>query len=442
MIKKGIILLIILLISGDIYSQPEDSITINAIEHYLIANKKFKIIDAKKIIKLNPNFDFVYQTLKKGKEYNPCVTKGFFEHNFINDKGIEHPNLVFIPLKYNPEQKYKVKIFLHGGVSTLDMRRIHGMINKSDTSWRSVNTICLYPSSWLFSPWWNYSQYENISNLLDFVKENYNIDENNVYVNGVSDGATGIFYLSNFHQTPFSCFLPYIGSMEMLTFVKNKQFYLNNYQGTSFFIVNGRKDPVFDISFVIPSVSELKKVAKEVSFYVVDTTEHNIRWYPVLKDTIKNFINTHIRDPFPNKILFATEQPDTFNRKFWVKIDKIGKTKENGILDDINQIKINNKTYQLFPRRKPFGQIEVIKEGNTVLVKTKGIKKYTLLISLDHFDTKKPIIVYTNNKLSFEGILPKNLKVLLKYNIEDNDRTMLYSGEISVTVSKVFKKEK
>ncbi|MHC1703146.1 MAG: hypothetical protein AB9846_04495 [Tenuifilaceae bacterium] len=440
MIKKGVIFLIIILISGDIYSQDEDSIALSTVNRYLNAKKKLKKSDAKKILKLNPTFDIVYQALKQGKEYKQDVTKGFFEHTFINDKGIEHPNLVFIPIKYNPEQKYKVKIFLHGGVSNLDMRQIHGMINKSDTSWQSVNTICLYPSSWLFTPWWSYSQYENISNLLDFIKENYNIDENTVYVNGVSDGATGIFYLSNFYQTPFSCFLPFIGSMEMLTFNKSKQFYLCNYQESSFFIVNGRKDPVFDINFVIPSVSELKEVAKEVNFYVVDTSEHNIRWYPVLKDSIKTFINTHIRDPFPNRILYATEQPDTFNRKFWVKLDKIGKTKENGTIDDINQINLSNKTHQLFPRRKLFGQIEMVKEGNTVLVSTKDIKKYTLLISPDHFDISKPIIVYTNNKLSFEGILPKNLKVLLKYNLEDNDRTMLYSGEISIIVGKEFEK--
>ena len=167
MIKKGVILLIILLIGGDIYSQAEDSIALEAIRKYLAADKRLRKNEAKKILKLNPHFDFVFHSLKQGKKYNADVTKGFFEHNFINEKGIEHPNLVFIPLKYNPEQKYKVKVFLHGGVSNLNMRQIHGMINKSDTSWLSVNTICLYPSSWLFSPWWNYNQYGK-SKSIDF----------------------------------------------------------------------------------------------------------------------------------------------------------------------------------------------------------------------------------------------------------------------------------
>lgn len=407
---------------------------------YLTASKKIKTELAKRIGKQNICFDYVYDRLKTGKQFSQDVPKGFFEHNFKNQKGIEHPNLVFIPYKYDPNKKYQVRVFLHGGISSLDLRQIYGMINRIDTAWQSVNTICLYPSSWLLSPWWSYNQYENISELLEFIKDNYNVDENNVYLNGVSDGATGIFYLSNFYQTPFSCYLPFIGSMEMLPLLKDKQFYLNNYQGLSFFIVNGRKDQTFDINFVIPSIEQLRKIALDVKFFVIDSSKHNTRWYPVLKDSIKNFINTHKRNPFPNEVYFATEKPDTFNRKFWVKIDRIGRTKEDVKIEDINQIKWYDKIYDLFPRTKQFGQIKVSKKGNTVNIETMGTKKYSLLISPDHFDITKPIVVYTNNKLSFEGTLPKDLNVLLKYFNTDNDRTMLYSGELKVTVGKEYTK--
>jgi predicted esterase len=439
--KLVLIVLTSVFFVGEIFAQPSDSISIQLIRHYLQADQKSKERISKELIRKNVDFDFVAEQIRQGKQYQTSLQTGFMEHNFINKIGIEHPNLVFIPYNYDPAKKYTVRIFLHGGVSSLEMRKWVQLINRTDTVWNSVNTINLYPASWALTKWWTYSQYENLSELLAFVKDNYNIDENQVSVRGVSDGATGIYYQSNFFQTPFSCYLPLIGSMQKLSYLADKQFYLKNYQGLSFFIVNGRKDEVFDIRYVIPSVQELQKTAKEVNFTVIDSARHNTNWYPVLKNQIENFIKTHPRNPFPDQVFYATEKPDTFNRKFWVVINQIGKEKL-AEMDDINTIIIDNQTVSMFSRRKPFGQIEVNKSGNTVQVSTQNVKNYSLLISPEHFDLQKPITVYTNNVLSFQGILPKDLRTLLKYNILDNDRAMLYSSELKITVGKKWSEKK
>ncbi|RPH33376.1 MAG: hypothetical protein EHM93_05350 [Bacteroidales bacterium] len=439
MIKSYCLFALIVLNIQCLAAQTLDSSIVNqTINTFLHANTKEKQKVKKKIIQLSPDFNYLYSQLKEGKRYSKEVSKGFFEHNFKNALGVEHPNLVFIPYKYNPAKKYQVRIFLHGAVSTFDMRQWVSTVNRMDTVWRSVNTINLYPASWALSKWWNYSQYENISKLLEYVKETYNVDENDISITGISDGATGIYYLTNFYQTPFSCLMPFIGSIEMLTFLTNKQFFIKNYQNLSFLIVNSKRDEIFSIDFVVPTINELKKHAKEVKFFISDSSKHNIRWYPILKDTIKNFIHAHKRNPFPDRIFYATEKPDTFCRKYWVKIDRIGKT-EGGKIEDSNQITINDESVQLFPRRRLFGQIEVQKIENKVFVKTQNVKKYTLLISPDVFDLDKPIEVYTNGNLSFNGKISKSLKTLLNYYIEDNDRTMLFSSELSITVGKTFK---
>lgn len=438
--KKILLSIITLMVSQHLFSQTIDSLIVNeAINTFLQADSKERQKASKKIIAINPDFDIVFNKLKHGKIYSENVTRGFFEHSFTNKVGVEHPNLVFIPYKYNPNKKYQAKIFLHGGVSTLDMRRWVSTVNRADTVWRSINTINIYPASWTLSKWWDYSQYENISKLLDFIKSNYNIDENDISISGISDGGTGIYYLSNFYQTPFSCFLPYIGSMETMLYVTNKQFYIKNYQNQSFLIVNSKKDEIFNIDFIVPTINELKKYAKEVKFFVSDSSKHNIRWYPILKDTIKNFIENHKRNPYPEKLYYATEMPDTFSRKNWVAINRIGKTKGYN-LNDPNQVTQQNGRVELFSRQKLFGQIELQKTENRVFVKTQNVKKYTLIISPDFFELDKPIEVYTNDKLSFFGIVPKNIKALLKYYIEDNDRTMLFSAELNIDVGREFKK--
>lgn len=426
------------IISFTSLAQTSDSSKIDeSIKNFLQADNQAKDKAANKIIKLNPDFSIVYSRLKQGKQYSDEVKKGFFEHNYKNEVGIEHPNLVFIPFNYNPNLKYKVRINLHGAVSGFDARRWVNTINRENPSWRSVNSINLFPAGSFFSEWWKYSQYENISKLIDYIKINYNVDENNISISGTSDGATGIYYLSNFYQTPFSCLVPTIGSMRMLTMIDKKQFYMKNYQNLSFFIVNGRKDEIFDINFVEATITELKKHAKEVNFFVNDTLKHNMSWRPLFQDSINKFIASHPRNPFPDKLYYATEKPDTFNRKYWVRIDHIEKI-NNGIIEDPNMVKINNQTFQLFSRDKVFGQIDVQKNDNTVRVKTQNVKEYTLLISPDHFDLNKPIVVYTNDMLSFNKIIPPSLKTLLKYYSEDNDRSMLFSSELSIKVGKEY----
>lgn len=425
---------------GDLFAQSPNLNKSTIINKYVQSDKELKEKVSKELIKQNIDFDSLFHYLKQGKLFSSDVQKGFLERNFKNKFGVEHPNLVFIPYKYDPKKKYQVHLFLHGAVSSFDMYQVSRSINRADTSWRSVNKICMFPASWVFSKWWNYSQYENISKLIGYIKEYYNVNENDIYINGISDGATGLFYLSNFYQTPFSCYLPFIGSMHMLHKVPDKQFYMKNYQGLSFFVVNGREDEIFDIQSVIPYVNELKTVTKDVKFIVVDSSKHNTNWYPVLRDSIKGFISAHKRNPFPDYIYYATEKPDTFGRKFWVVIDKIGRMKNEYASDSTRMIYYNQSDSTLNHTRL-FGQIEVVKTGNIVNVRTQNVKKYTLLISPDFFDLSKPITVFTNNYLSFDGMLTKDIRTLIKYNIMDNDRTMLYSSELKITVGKIIKKE-
>ena len=440
MFKKFMLGKLLLLSTFGLYAQNIDSLSsVQTIKEFINSTKSDKKKIEKKILNQNPNFNLVYENLKQGKQYLSNCKTGFIEYIFKASDGIEHPNLIFIPYNYNPQKKYQVKFVLHGAISSPDKYQIFKRVDRTDTSWNSVNKIYLYPSAWDQSMWWDNGQFENISNLLAFVKENYNVDENDIYLYGISDGATGLYYFSNVFSTPFSCYLPFIGNMETLPLFTSKQLYLKNYQGLSFFIVNCRKDEIFDIRFIIPTIKELKKVAKEVNFFIVDSSKHRLNWFPVLKDTINYFINNHKRNPFPDKIYFATEQPDSFCRKFWVKIDRIGKTK-SGMIKDLNNIVLNQDSVILFSRKKLFGQIEVNKLENTVKVITQNVKKYSLLISPDHFDVSKPIQVYTNGILSYEGIVNKDIKTLLKYNIEDNDRTMLFTSELEIIVGKPFKK--
>ncbi len=91
---------------------------------------------------------------------------------------------------------------------------------------------------------------------------------------------------------------------------------------------------------------------------------------------------------------------------------------------------------QLFDRPVPSGRVDLVRDGNTVRATTRGVARFTLLLSPDQFDFATPITVVANDRTVFSGTVHKDLGTLLKWAAADNDRTMLFAAEIHIDVNK------
>ncbi len=87
-----------------------------------------------------------------------------------------------------------------------------------------------------------------------------------------------------------------------------------------------------------------------------------------------------------------------------------------------------------FPRPDPTGRVQLTRNGNEILVATRGVRRYTLLLSPEQFDFLQPIRVTTNDVLSFEGVVEPDPAVLLRWAARDRDRTMLFGAELDIEV--------
>ncbi len=88
----------------------------------------------------------------------------------------------------------------------------------------------------------------------------------------------------------------------------------------------------------------------------------------------------------------------------------------------------------IFPRNRPSGRVDLVRDGNTVRATTRGVAAFTLLLSPDMFDFSKPITVVANGRTVFEGRATPSVLTLLKWAAADNDRTMLFGAELRVTL--------
>jgi dienelactone hydrolase len=91
---------------------------------------------------------------------------------------------------------------------------------------------------------------------------------------------------------------------------------------------------------------------------------------------------------------------------------------------------------RIFPPQRESGRVDIVRTGNKVEAITRGVGKFTLLISPDQFDLKRPITVVENSRTVFEGVVRPDIRTLLKWAARDNDRTLLFAAELPIELSR------
>lgn len=369
------------------------------------------------------SFDVVYERLRRGPPHTADVPTGRVELTRENGDGLLHRYVLVVPDDYDPTRRYPVAFYLHGGVSRPDPGPGGGWWRNYDNV-MGHDRIAVLPLSWNESLWWQASQVENLRGILSDVKRTYNVDEDRVYAFGTSDGGTGVYFLGFRDVTPWAAFLPFIGHPAVLMSPQtgvDGQMNVANLTNRSFFIVNGETDPLYPVSSVMPFLDAFERFGVDFVF-TPKPSGHTTRWWPEEESRIEAFIDDHPRAAHPERISWATERTDRFNRAHWVVIDELGP-----ILGDDERA----PPVALVPTA-PTGSVDAVRSGNTVTVDAYHVRRFTLLISPDVFDLESPLRVVTNGDVVFEGMVTPDQGTLMKWAVTDEDRTMLYAAEINV----------
>ena len=153
-------------------------------------------------------------------------------------------NLIEIPAEYDPAKKWELRVQLHGGVGREPQE------GRQPQSLRipGESQIYIEPQASEEAAWWHTSQVDNILSLLDTVKRKYNIDESRIYVTGISDGGTGVYFLAMREPNAWSACLPLNGHPLVLANRDARiqgNLYLGNLVNCPLYIVNGDHDPLY-----------------------------------------------------------------------------------------------------------------------------------------------------------------------------------------------------
>jgi poly(3-hydroxybutyrate) depolymerase len=382
------------------------------------------------------SFDDLAKRLKAGREYRQARTGRV--NLPASDRGLSLDNVLEVPADYSPSRSWPLRVALHGGVGRPAPGPNDPPARQLTNRIPIAGELVLHPRAWSGSEWWTSGQVENIVKLVDRVKHDYNVDESRIYVTGISDGGTGVYFLAMREATLWAACLPHNGHPAVLANPASRAdglLFASNLVNCPLRVVNGGRDPLYPAASVAPLIALFTRGGVPIEFQVYENAGHDVSWWPEERPRYEQFLAAHRRAAHPGRISWATERTDRYNRYRWLVIDRLGTRGSDRPLPDVNRFDAGNgREMTLFARSRPSGRVDAVRRGNSFDVETRGVVAFTLLLSPDVIDFAAPVRVSVNGQVVHEAVVAKSRETLLAWAARDNDRTMLYGAALKVSV--------
>ena len=383
---------------------------------------------AEKLVRGGISYEEALRELRKPRTYGPAPTGRRVLRSRVGGLFIE--SIVDVPAAYDPSRSWPVRVQLHGGVGRPGPELAADLLGRQNALEASIPHITIYPLAWRDAPWWGRAQVEHISWVLDQVRRQYNVDESRVSLTGFSDGATGAFYIGMRDPSAFSSLIPLHGSIRVLTSRSigvDGQLYPLNLANRHLYVVNGGRDRLYPTALVLPDVEALQRAGVELVFRSLPSAGHTVSWWPAERESIDRWVHDRPRPAHPARLTWETETTDRFNRIDWLVIDELGATPLDTDLTDSNPID--------FSRRRTSGRVDIARDGNAFVARTRGVRAFRILLSPDAVRFEEPVRVTVNGRVLFDSAVKPSAETLLERAAEDSDRTRLYAAELRVQVA-------
>jgi len=180
-------------------------------------------------------------------------------------KTIRAQYLLYLPENYTEQKKWPLMLFLHGAGErgdSLDLVKVHGPPKLIDNS-KLFPFIILSPQC-PNDQWWSV---EVLDVLLDDICKRYRVDEDHIYVTGLSMGGYGTWALAIEYPSRFAAIAPICGGGNPL-----KVKYIKHLPT---WVFHGAKDQVVPFKSSQEMVDALKEAGGNVQFTVYPEAGHD-----------------------------------------------------------------------------------------------------------------------------------------------------------------------
>ena len=312
-----------------------------------------------------------------------------------------------------------------------------GSGDNTATKWakRLNNEFIVVCPSYPMGAWWSRPAEDMVLALLDHTRAQYNVDDNRIFLAGLSNGAIGVYTIGMFYPDRFAGLIPIAGSI-----TPRFMNFLINLRNTPIYMIQGAHDPIFPIQLS----RRVNKILSDMRYPVVYREHdkkgmaHGGHFLPEneIPDLLE-WIKKQKRSLNPSRVRMTREN-NHLGAIHWARLNK-GKNLASLELPGPESPKPNNrngKIATLFAERKGKNLFEVMGEN---------IVEYDLFFNTDTVDFDKTVTITTqkiqnqNNKLvagekkiSYQNKIKKDLAVLLYGYKRFRDPHRFYDARVNI----------
>jgi predicted peptidase len=181
--------------------------------------------------------------------------------------GVTLDYLLYLPADYDRQESWPLVIFLHGAGERgddLELVKKHGP-PKLIAQGKQFPFIVVSPQC-PKDEWWAWKPLELMA-LVDEIGSKYKVDQDRIYLTGLSMGGFGTWALAAYAPRRFAAIAPICGGGEAL--------YVRRLGHMPTWVFHGAKDPVVPLKRSEDMVTALRKINKQVNFTVYPEALHD-----------------------------------------------------------------------------------------------------------------------------------------------------------------------
>ena len=247
---------------------------------------------------------------------------------FSDADDTEQPYGLYLPQNYDAAKKYPLVIMLHGAGSNhrLALRRVFGKSNANGETdveatryfpeWKDVEYIVASPLARGTAGYQGIPE-KDVYDVLADVKKRFSVDEDRVYLTGLSMGGGGTLWLGLSRPDVWAAIAPVCPAPP-----RGTEALAHNALNYPVYFFQGGADPVVRPEGTRQWVQRLQALGTNVQYDEYPGVQHD-SWVPAYKDgQIFNWFDTIRRNPHPTRVRFTTDQYK-YNKAYWVTLDAL-----------------------------------------------------------------------------------------------------------------------
>ncbi|QRR01744.1 carboxylesterase family protein [Dyadobacter sandarakinus] len=247
---------------------------------------------------------------------------------FSDADDTDQPYGLYLPKNYDENKKYPLVIMLHGAGSNhrLDLRRVFGKSNQNEETdveatryfpaWDDVDFIVAAPLARGTIGYQGIPE-QDVYDVLDDVQKRFQIDENRIYLTGLSMGGGGTLWIGLTRPDIWAAIAPVCPAPPEGTFDL-----ASNALNFPIHFFHGDADPVVPVAGTRKWVEHLQQIGAEVSYKEFVDVKHDSWVSAYDNEFIFEWFSHAVRDPHPDRVFFSAKQYK-YNKAYWVTFDKI-----------------------------------------------------------------------------------------------------------------------